>query len=156
MRQSRSDSKTHALDDLAAALNAAGYRVTKPRLAVIEVVLRAGRALSIEEILTRARRLHPQVGLATVYRCIDMLDRIGCSQHVWINGKGYVSACRDERLHYHLVCRRCHTVTEVDVAVCTDALQQSMAEAGFYAQQGAIEVLGTCQACRSRIEERVG
>jgi Fur family ferric uptake transcriptional regulator len=140
---------------LSGALAAAGYRLTKPRLAVIEAVSRARRMLSTDEILARARRIHPRVGLATVYRCIDMLDRIGYFQRVQISGKGYVTACHDEKLHYHLVCRECRAVTEVEVAQSTDALQRLMIETGFRAQAGAIEVIGLCQACRSPVE-RIG
>ncbi len=124
-------------------------------MAVIEAVLRARRILSTDEILVRARRIHPRVGLATVYRCIDMLDRIGYFQRVQINGKIYVTACPDEKPHYHLVCRKCRAVIEVEVDQAADALQQIMVEAGFWAQAGAIEVIGLCQACRSPIE-RVG
>lgn len=142
-------------EKLAGALGAAGYRLTKPRLAVIEAVSRAGRMLSTDEVLVRARRIHPHVGLATVYRCIDMLDRIGYFQRVQISGKSYVTACPDDRLHYHLVCQKCHTVAEVEVDQSADALQQLMVEAGFRAQAGAIEVIGLCRMCRSPIE-RVG
>lgn len=137
---------------MAGALAAAGYRLTRPRLAVIEAVLRAKRMLSTEEILARARRIHPSVGLATVYRCVEMLDRIGYFQRVQISGKCYVTACHDEKLHYHLVCRKCRAVTEVEGAQSSDTLQRLMMEAGFRPQAGAIEVIGLCQACRSLIE----
>ena len=146
---------TSAADDAAVALRAAGYRLTLPRIAVIEAVTRARRMLSTDEILTRARRIHPRVGLATVYRCIDMLDRIGYFQRAQIGGKTYVTACSDDKLHYHLVCRKCRAVSEVVVDQAADALRQWMAEAGFQAQAGAIEVIGVCRACRSAIE-RVG
>ncbi len=139
-------------EKLAGALSAAGYRLTRPRLAVIEAVSRAKRVLSTDEILARARRIHPRVGLATVYRCIDMLDRIGYFQRVQISGKGYVTACHDEKLHYHLVCRKCRAVTEVEVDQSADALRQLMMETGFRAQAGAIEVIGLCQTCCSPVE----
>jgi len=146
---------TSAADDAAVALRAAGYRLTLPRIAVIQAVTRARRMLSTDEILVRARRIHPRVGLATVYRCIDMLDRIGYFQRAQIGGKTYVTACSDEKLHYHLVCSKCRAVSEVVVEQAADALRQWMAEAGFQAQAGAIEVIGLCQTCRSPIE-RVG
>lgn len=139
-------------EKLAGALGAAGYRLTKPRLAVIEAVLRAGRMLSTGEILVRARRIHPRVGLATVYRSVDMLDRIGYFQRVQIGGRTYVSACHDETLHYHLVCSRCRAVAEIEVDQSADGLRRSMMEAGFRAQAGAIEVIGLCRTCRSAVE----
>ena len=139
---------TMTAQELTSALGAAGYRATKPRLAVIEAVSRARRMLSTDEILLRARRIHPAVGLATVYRCIDMLERIGYFQRVQIGNKTYVVACHHTKLHYHLVCRKCHAVTEVDVDQTADGLQRRMAEAGFRAQAGAVEVIGLCETCQ--------
>src|SRR4051812_16385693 len=113
------------------ALGAAGYRVTQPRLAVIEVVARARRSLTPHEVLARATRLHPGVGLATVYRTLDMLQAIGYVQRVRIDGKGYAVACDVPDLHYHLVCQKCHAVTELESGRYADELKRTVRQAGF-------------------------
>ncbi len=136
-------------DELARTLNQAGYRVTQPRLAVIETMARSRRSLSTDEILARARKLCPGVGLATVYRSLDMLEEIGAVQRVQIGGKRYATHCHDASLHYHLVCSRCHSVAEVGVGRSAAVLRKAMSENGFQPQASAIEVIGVCRECRS-------
>jgi Fur family ferric uptake transcriptional regulator len=137
-----------AVHTLVVALSEAGYRVTQPRLAVIEVIARARRSLTPHEILARAARLHAGVGLATVYRTLDMLQRIGYVQRVRINGKGYAMACDVPDLHYHLVCQKCHGVIELTSGRFEDDLKQRLRQTGFRMQSGAIEVIGLCPECQ--------
>lgn len=142
------DRMADVVQPLVDALSEAGYRMTQPRLAVIEVVARARRSLTPHEILARATRVHAGVGLATVYRTLDMLQRIGYVQRVSINGKGYALACDVPDLHYHLVCQKCHGVIELDSGCYADDLKRSLQQAGFRMQGGAIEVIGLCPACQ--------
>jgi Fur family ferric uptake transcriptional regulator len=141
---------SHA-DELARSLNQAGYRVTRPRLAVIETMARSRRSLSTDEILARARKLCPGVGLATVYRSLDMLEAVGAVQRVQIGGKRYATHCHDASLHYHLVCSRCHGVTEAAVGRSAASLRSAMSLNGFRPQPGAIEVVGVCRECSSQL-----
>jgi Fe2+ or Zn2+ uptake regulation protein len=133
---------------LVKALSDAGYRVTQPRVAVIDVIARARRSLTPHEVLVRACKLQPGVGLATVYRTLDMLQHIGFVQRVRINGKGYAVACDVPELHYHLVCQKCHQVTELASGRYGGELRRGVQQAGFRIQSGAIEVMGLCPACQ--------
>ena len=136
------------IDDTIGKLSGAGYRVTQPRRAVVEVLARAKRSLSPEEICERARKVHAEVGLATVYRTLDMLQALGLLSRVQIGSKGYALTCADHRLHFHLVCRKCHSVTELGAEGPMAQLQHELDESGFQSQGGAIEMLGLCQRCR--------
>ncbi|NLG66361.1 MAG: transcriptional repressor, partial [Actinobacteria bacterium] len=62
---------------LAGRLRDAGYRLTRQRLAVLTAVEESATGLSAAELLEAARRHCEQVGLATVYRTLDLLDEIG-------------------------------------------------------------------------------
>jgi Fe2+ or Zn2+ uptake regulation protein len=137
-----------AVKTLVDALGKAGYRLTQPRLAVIDVIARARRSLTPHEVLARARKLHPGVGLATVYRTLDVLHDAGCVQRVRIDGKGYAVACDVSDLHYHLVCQKCHAVTEVGSGHDAANLKRSAQQAGFRLKRGAIEVIGLCPHCQ--------
>jgi Fe2+ or Zn2+ uptake regulation protein len=122
--------------------------MTQPRLAVIEVIVRARRSLTPHEVLARASKLYAGVGLATVYRTLDMLQHIGYVQRVRINGKGYAVACDVPDLHCHLVCQKCHGVIELASARFADGLKKDLQQTGFRIQGGAIEVIGLCPACQ--------
>lgn len=129
------------------ALSESGYRITRPRQAVIEVVTRARRSLSPEEVLARARRIDPEVGLATVYRTLDMLQSLGQLRRVRIGKKGYALTCTEPKLHFHLVCEKCRTVTELESDRSTRVLASRLQATGFKSQTNAIEIVGLCSKC---------
>ncbi len=139
---------TQDAEETIAKLSSSGYRVTQPRRAVVEVLVRAKRSLSPEEICDRARKIHAEVGLATVYRTLDMLQEMGLLSRVQIGSKGYALSCAEHKLHLHLVCRKCHGVTEVEADGPLAQLQHQLDDNGFASQGGAIEMLGLCQRCR--------
>jgi Fur family ferric uptake transcriptional regulator len=130
------------------ALNESGYRITRPRLAVIEVITRSRRPLSPEEVFERARKIDAEVGLATVYRTLDMLQSLGQLQRVRIGAKGYTVTCSEPELHFHLVCEKCRGVTELDADRQMRALAKQLSAAGFTRTSNAIEIVGVCVKCR--------
>ncbi len=134
--------------DIQKALSESGYRITQPRQAVIEVIMRARRSLSPEEILVRARKIDPNVGLATVYRTLDMLHAEGHLERVRIGNKGYTLTCAEKGLHFHLVCERCRMVTELRMDRFSRALATQLRAAGFESHKNAIEIVGLCARCK--------
>src|SRR3972149_6852509 len=63
-------------------LQQAGFRLTQPRKAVLQVLSQTGGALKPEEILDRAGALCPGIGLVTVYRTLTLLADLGCIRRV--------------------------------------------------------------------------
>ncbi len=71
--------------DVVARLRAAGYKITPPRLAVLEVIEQEGEHLNPNEILAQARAIHPALGRATVYRFLELLTQLGwCARSMWV------------------------------------------------------------------------
>lgn len=135
--------------DIQKALSESGYRITQPRRAVIEAIVRARHSLSPEEILARARKIEPSVGLATVYRTLDVLHAEGYLERVRIGNKGYTLACEERSLHFHLVCERCRAVIELQSDCFADALLAQLRAAGFQSRKNAVEIVGLCARCQS-------
>jgi Fe2+ or Zn2+ uptake regulation protein len=133
-------------DALIHLLGQAGHRITQPRKAVIEALCRARRSLDANELLERAKKIHAGVGLATVYRTLDMLEAIGVVRKVQLDGSYHVVACEDHSLHYHLICEKCHSVTEL--AVDPPALEKIAHQRGFTVKPAPIEVMGLCDDCK--------
>ncbi|GIV85403.1 MAG: hypothetical protein KatS3mg052_2410 [Candidatus Roseilinea sp.] len=111
--------------------------------------MRARHSLSPEEILARARKIEPGVGLATVYRTLDMLHAEGYLERVRIGNKGYTLACKEKSLHLHLICERCRTVIELQPDRFSHALSAQLRAAGFTSHKNAIEILGLCAKCQA-------
>lgn len=53
-----------------------GYRVTKPRIAVIDIILERDCG-SCKEIIYWISKMNKSVGTATIYRTLNMLEEIG-------------------------------------------------------------------------------
>ena len=135
-------------DSVVQLLSASGYRVTQPRRAVIEALCRARRSVNSHELLSRAKKLHAVVGLATVYRTLDKLEALGVVRKVQIDGSYHVVACQDHSLHYHLICEKCHSVTELAVDDNARSLDKLAKATGFAVKPTPIEVLGVCDECQ--------
>jgi Fe2+ or Zn2+ uptake regulation protein len=130
------------------ALSRSGYRVTQPRRAVIEALCRARRSLDPETLCIRARNLHSAVGLATVYRTLDMLQALGHCSRVQIGSKGYALTCGQSKMHVHLVCSHCMGVIELEADDAMASLKRKLDSAGFKAQANAVELVGLCAKCQ--------
>lgn len=134
-------------------LRAAGYKITPPRLAVIEVIEHEGEHLNPGEILERAQAIHPQTGRATVYRTLELLTEIGVVRPIYVgeNGPTYIRA---EGGHHHLVCSQCGAIFDFDQCVADDMQLELEHRFGFVIKSHLLEFYGICAECQVRVKMR--
>ena len=141
--------------EVAARLRAAGHKLTPQRLAIIEALAASHTHPTAYEIYDQVRQRFPMLGLATVYKTLDVLKGLG---EVVETGFGAGGARYEPNLHPHvnLVCRRCGRVVDVDAALAPGGepggsllagVQAAAAQAGFTVQGGHIEYFGVCAEC---------
>ena len=96
---------------MAQALRQAGYRLTRPRLAVLQVLRENQEGLDPQEVHRLGKAICPSLGLVTVYRTLDLLAELGLVRRVHSEQHchSFASAGRDR--HY-LLCQGCHRVIE--------------------------------------------
>ena len=133
--------------DMAQALRGAGYRVTRPRLAVLQVLQDHDEGLSPEEIHQRGREAYAPLGLVTVYRTLEILDALGLARRVHTSGHchGYARAEGDD--HY-LVCRRCHRVLAFPCHGLDALIAGVQQQTGYVVQGHLLELTGLCPDCQ--------
>jgi Fur family ferric uptake transcriptional regulator len=136
-----------ALQETIDRLSKGGYRVTLPRRAVIEAIQGSKNSIDTAEVLRRARRRHARVGLATVYRTLDMLEEIGAIRRIQAEGRTRIVACADATLHFHLVCENCHGVIELH-GEQEESLRRLARAQGFEPVNQPIEIAGRCANCQ--------
>ena len=55
-----------------------GYKLTPQRRAIVDVIIeKEGEHLTAEEIYDEVKKICPDIGLATVYRTVLLLEEIG-------------------------------------------------------------------------------
>ena len=103
-------------DELVKRLRNAGYKITPPRLAVLEVIQREGEHLNLNEILHQAQAIYPQTGRATVYRTLELLTVLDIVRPIYVGESG-PTYIRTEGGHHHLVCSQCGRIVDFDQCV---------------------------------------
>jgi Fe2+ or Zn2+ uptake regulation protein len=141
----RSRTETPA-DPTAAALRAAGYRVTPQRLVIHRTMVEMDRHVGAEELLDAVGERLPNVSLPTVYSALGALEDAGLVRRV-PTSRGH--ALYDSRAseHHHLVCRRCGAVEDLDAKVALGAALSSAAKYGFAPDGAEVVVHGLCAKC---------
>jgi len=122
---------------------------TQQRLAVAAVVLDAADHLSAEDVARRIEKRDLAVGLATVYRTLDLLVASGLVQQRDF-GEGFrrFEPVAPGQVHEHCICSACGKVMEFS----NDRLERMIAllaeEAEFRPHHHRLEVFGLCRECQ--------
>lgn len=128
-------------------LRAAGYKITPPRLAVLQVIEQDGEHLNPTEILARAQAIHPSVGRATVYRTLELLTQLNIVRPIYV-GEGGPTYIRAEGGHHHLVCSDCGKIVDFDQCVAEQMVDELTERFGFVIKSHLLEFYGLCGDCR--------
>ncbi len=134
--------------DMARALRCAGYRMTKPRLAVVQVLAENDEGLSPDEIHNQGRDLYARLGLVTVYRTLELLDELGMVRRVHSEERCHRYASAGPDRHY-LVCEECHRVLEFPCGGMESLIEGVGARSGFAITEHLLELRGVCPDCQS-------
>ncbi|TAM72922.1 transcriptional repressor [bacterium] len=124
------------------------YRLTRQRAAVLRVLQADGGHLDAEEIHERAKEELSSLGLATIYRTLDLLRELGLVQMVqYPNAAARYEARLDK--HHHLLCTRCHELSDVEAPHLDELVGQIAAGVGFEPRDFKLQVSGLCRRCRN-------
>ena len=119
-------------------------RSTRQRRTIRDVVERAGRPLSTDEILAGAQSSIPSLGKATVYRSIRTLLEEGWLAAVDMPGRSPLYERAGKGHHHHFACSACKRVYELDG--CASEIRGEL-PAGFVSTGHDVTIYGTCAAC---------
>jgi Fe2+ or Zn2+ uptake regulation protein len=128
-----------------------GLRVTRPRLAVLEV-LDAGGHLDVEEIATRVRARLDSVSTQAVYDVLSALARAGLARRIEPAGSAALYENRAGDNHHHVVCRGCGAISDVDCVVGEAPCLEPSASHGFVIDEAEVTFWGLCPACQEAPE----
>lgn len=120
-------------------------RLTPQRKAVLDAISKLEGGFTLIEIYDGARKLDPRLGLATVYRTVELLRRTGAVRPLPTRGRSHYVRCHPGH-HHHLVCLSCGSVEEADV--CAAPSDEEIKERYDFAAEGhELDIYGTCGRC---------
>ena len=117
---------------------------------MVDALARQNCCATAQEIADELRAGETRVGIASVYRALEVLDRLGLVHRLDV-GDGsarYEAAHPGGEHHHHVVCDRCGRVAQFS----DDGLEQAIATLSprleFAIDQHDVVLRGTCPNCR--------
>lgn len=129
-------------------LQARGYKATKPRKLVLEVLEEMGKPLSPYDIQRLLRTRGKYLNHVTIYRILDLLCRFNLV-HKMLSSGGFVKCSLDaaEGCHRFMVCQHCGAIQEfADKELCREENEFAQ-NLGFHTQHHLCEFSGLCSDC---------
>jgi Fur family peroxide stress response transcriptional regulator len=123
-------------------LTTRGFRFTPQREQVYAVLLEQRDHPTAEEVFIRAKRVMPEISMATVYNCLDALVQCGVVRQVTLD-RGAARFCPNMQEHGHFYCDVCGRVYDVPVGKTLDVALPR----GFRAERVDLAVHGQCGGC---------
>ncbi len=131
-----------------------GLKLTGQRLLVLETMAEhPGEHLTAEEIFDLARRNYPEIGLATIYRTLQVLVELNVVDKISFDD-GFARYELIEELdserhhHHHAICIGCKTVISPEEDLLEALEQELMENLGFAVTDHEVKLYGYCKECR--------
>jgi Fur family ferric uptake transcriptional regulator len=141
----------HTIDDVRQKLSDKEYKLTPQRKIVLAVFSQnQEKHLSAEDVYGMVKKTHPEIGLATVYRTLDLFAELDVLQkNDFGDGRYRYEFCQAEaHHHHHLICRKCGIVTEFADDLL-EALENFIEQKnGFQIIDHELKFYGYCKECR--------
>ena len=139
---------TEASIDSAAALRAAGLRITASRLAVLSAVAN-GKHVTAEEVAVSARDRVGSISTQAVYDVLGALTRAGLVRRIEPAGSPARYETRVADNHHHLVCRSCGAIVDVDCVIGEPPCVLPSDASGYEVDEAEVTFWGICPTCQT-------
>ena len=127
-----------------------GYRLSAPRTAVVRTLAELGCSVTAKEIADRLHGQGQDVGVASIYRTLELLDKLRLTRRV----DAAEGVARYEPLepsgehHHHIVCDTCGEVAAFEDSDLERAIERLAGRVEFSIDAHDVTLRGECPACR--------
>ena len=131
-----------------------GCKLTMQRRSVLDVLIEHNDAhLSTEEIYGKVKEKYPEIGLATVYRTVQLFEEM-----VIVDRLNFDDGCSRFELasedtvhhHHHLICEECNKVFEVEHDLLDEIESEIERKYEFKIHDHNVMFYGTCKECAQK------
>ena len=129
-------------------LSRSGHRAGGAREEVLGLLAGQECCLSAQSIHDRLRATERSVGLASVYRAVDVLTRLGLVRRVDVDGTAcYEPADPSGEHHHHAICDRCGKLAAFEDAELERLLHGVGERLGYELGGHDVVLRGSCPNC---------
>ena len=132
------------------------YRLTPQRQLILQTFLdHHGQHLSAEDVFQIVRQQSPEIGLATVYRTLELLSELDVLQKIdFGDGRSRyeVNQSGASHRHHHLICLSCGKVCEFEEDLLETLEAEIARKSGFQIVDHQVKFFGYCRECQEKDE----
>lgn len=121
---------------------------TKQRALIINILQKAKKPLSANDILNRALPVKPNIALTTVYRNLEMLYEADLITRHRIDEKEYCYELKKEKHTHYLICKNCKKKIDLPECPLKELEQNISTKTGFKITSHNLELEGYCDKCK--------
>ncbi len=137
------------MENITQRLRELGYRLTPGRMMIVATIEKSDHHISAEEIYTRVKAKYPRMNISTIYRTLELLERLGLVTETDL-GEGRVRYHSAEKgHHHHLVCQKCGKITDLDETLLSHLKDVLREKYGFMADLRHLAIFGHCRRCKN-------
>lgn len=126
-----------------------GYSLTHQRIQVFEALTKYEEPVTVVQL---ARNLS-NVDKVSVYRTVDVFEKIGVIHRVWTGFKSKIELSDIfSSHHHHFICIKCGKTIGLESEKLEQDLKDFEQKYGFELIQHSVELSGHCQSCKIRIK----
>ncbi|MGI6226384.1 MAG: Fur family transcriptional regulator [Peptococcales bacterium] len=140
-------------EEIKSRLKAKDYKITPQRKIIINTFAEnMEKHLSAEDVYQIVKYSHPEIGLATIYRTLDLLAELQILKKLnFGDGKTRYEFSEDnDHHHHHLICLECETVTEFEDDLLESLETVISKRNGFKIVDHQLKFYGYCKDCQNK------
>ncbi|MBO8136610.1 MAG: transcriptional repressor [Desulfotomaculum sp.] len=139
------------INEVSKILKQQEYKLTPQREQILRVLLEnKDKHLSAEDVYTLVKKKTPDVGLATVYRTLELF-----LEHDIIHSVNFGDGCKryefggqeDGHHHHHAICLKCGKIIEINEDLLEELEDKVIKEQGFKITNHELKLFGYCRDC---------
>jgi Fur family peroxide stress response transcriptional regulator len=128
------------------ALRQKGYKATSQRIAICRIALVSREHPNAQRIYRNVKRLHPTVSLATVYKTLQVLSKLGMIQELaFPNAETRFDS--NVKAHVNVICLQCGSIRDINEQALRDDVLKAVSRTKFTATAERFDVYGICEKC---------
>ncbi|KWU57169.1 ferric iron uptake transcriptional regulator [Priestia megaterium] len=139
-------------------LHSASYKLTPQREATVRVLLEHEEDhLSAEDVYLLVKEKSPEIGLATVYRTLELLTELKIVDKINFGDGVSRYDLRQEgaaHFHHHLVCMECGSVDEIQEDLLEDVEEIVEKQWNFKIKDHRLTFHGICHRCQHKEDKQ--
>ena len=126
-----------------------GVRLTPQRMIILSVVAEGNGHMGVDEIFSSAKETYPYMDIATVYRTLHLLTKVGVVTEVAMGDRLHFELTDPNGRHHHMVCNSCSSAFDLSPHYLEELHTALVREFGFEPDLDNFTVSGLCAQCAS-------